>query len=104
MANENPKDPNSNENQGHESWLDKALDKINTDFPLSGGETDEDLESEEDTEDVADSGEEKAEPKHESWLGHILDNVDTDFPLSGGEQDEDLEPEEDEDDVDEEKK
>ncbi len=56
----------------HHSWIDGINDdlkKANTEFPLSGGETDEDL-------DKALSDDEKTS---------FFDDLDTEFPLSGGE-------------------
>ena len=54
MANENENisnDPQSENPEEKQTWLEEALGKIDTDFPLSGGETDEDLEPEEDADD-----------------------------------------------------
>ena len=31
------------ESPEHSSWIEKAIEKINVDFPLSGGETEEDF-------------------------------------------------------------
>ncbi len=56
----------------HHSWIDDITDdlkKVNTEFPLSGGETDEDL-------DKALTDDEKTS---------FFDDLDTEFPLSGGE-------------------
>ncbi len=48
-----------------QSWLDEAKSRINDEFPLSGGETEKDLE-----------GWDDIDVSHE----HLNDN----FPLSGG--------------------
>ena len=42
-APEEPKSAEQEEPSEHVSWIENALDKINKDFPLSGGETDKDL-------------------------------------------------------------
>lgn len=69
MANENDNtDPK--EQPEKKTWLDEALDHIDSDFPLSGGEQGEDLEF--DLGDEEDDGD---------------DDVNTRFPLSGGEKD-----------------
>ncbi len=53
------------------TWFeDLGLDKLDTDFPLSGGETEEDLEH------VMDAEGEKTS---------FFDDLETEFPLSGGE-------------------
>jgi hypothetical protein len=96
MSTENATPASGNEEQPahkeHHSWLSETLGKINTEFPLSGGETNEDLEK------VIEPESHPDHPDHESWLKrtlhkieHTLDNINTDFPLSGGETDEDLE-------------
>ena len=83
MAPDNEDIKKNNETEPkEESLIEKALDKINTDFPLSGGETDEDLEDP-----VKDPSE---KPEHESWIEKTLDDINKEFPLSGGETEEDL--------------
>ena len=72
-------DDASNENP--ESWIEKSLDKINTDFPLSGGETEDDLEK------VKDPAE---KPEHASWVEKAIEEINKDFPLSGAETEDDL--------------
>ncbi|GAA4467041.1 hypothetical protein GCM10023093_22150 [Nemorincola caseinilytica] len=58
------------ENNDLSSWVKGALKQVNNDFPLSGGETDDDL-----------TAPEEAEEEHKSFL----DGLNTHFPLSGGE-------------------
>jgi hypothetical protein len=60
------------------TWVDNAL--RNTNFPLSGGDTDGKFLS---ANDEQTPEEEKREHKH------FLDEIDTDFPLSGGAHDSD---------------
>ena len=69
------------ESPEHSSWIEKAIEKINVDFPLSGGETDADLEK------VKDPAE---KPDHPSWIEKALDKIGNEFPLSGGETEEDF--------------
>jgi hypothetical protein len=93
MANEKDQIENSGEEPRKESWLKEALEKVNTDFPLSGGETEAEFEAatevegdEGDEEETTQKAEEiKPEGEHKSWLRDAMDNADTDFPLSGGE-------------------
>jgi hypothetical protein len=93
----------------HHTWMEDSLEKLESDFPLSGGETDDDLEhslepAERDETTPGDEGPvrttttEERHTTHTSWIeGAIekvedaLGNMNTDFPLSGGETDEDLE-------------
>ncbi|MCW3121897.1 MAG: hypothetical protein JWQ38_1389 [Flavipsychrobacter sp.] len=97
MANENDNITPENNDQPEKkhTWLGDMLEKIDTDFPLSGGESDEDLEPEDDSDErIEPDGPEEMEKNEEkgdskSWFGHMLDNVDTDFPLSGGEEEDD---------------
>lgn len=70
------------------SFFKEMLSRIDTEFPLSGAETNEELEAvledddaENDEETDTDS---EPKPEHKSWLRDMMDNVDTDFPLSGG--------------------
>jgi len=58
----------SKDSSGLSGWLDDALGQLNTDFPLSGAETEEDFEE------TDDSNEDVTEREH----------LDTNFPLSGG--------------------
>ena len=51
------------------SWIQDSLKGLNTEFPLSGGEQEEDLTAPEET-----------ATEHKGFL----DNLDTNFPLSGG--------------------
>ena len=78
MANENVNNPEENKEE-HKSWLQKALEQEDTDFPLSGGEEDEDL----------DDGEDDEESDTEDTESSFKEDLDTDFPLSGGEVDHD---------------
>lgn len=111
MANENDNINQENaegtEQPKHHTWKDiinEEFQKINTEFPLSGGETDEDLAGVDDTEEGEETPESKTgtgpdapsgEPKeHHSLfdnLIHKIQKLDTEFPLSGGETNEDLE-------------
>jgi hypothetical protein len=77
MANEHINNPEEHTEE-HKSWLQKALEQADTDFPLSGGETDEDLDDGAEEDDAA----EDTKDEHKS---SFLDDLDTDFPLSGGE-------------------
>ena len=87
MANENDninKDSAENHEKPkhHHTWIDsitERIQKLDTEFPLSGGETEEDFESIDDTED---SIEEKKEDHHHT---SFRDDLETEFPLSGGE-------------------
>lgn len=80
MDNEHPKQETS--------FFKEMLSRIDTEFPLSGAETNEELEAvleddDAENDDDSDSGDE-AKPEHKSWLQGMMDDVDTDFPLSGG--------------------
>ena len=55
---------------------DEFIKNLDTEYPLSGGENEDDT----------DEGEETEEETDEEFTKHI----DTEFPLSGGETDEDL--------------
>ena len=55
----------------HSNWIEKALEGMDSDFPLSGGETDENLNH------VIEAGGEIIE--------ETVKKVDVDFPLSGAE-------------------
>lgn len=77
----NTEDKNQeNEHSSHEhksglkAWLDEAVHQLENDFPLSGNETQHDIESSDETE-----GEETDVPHKE--------HLDTNFPLSGGDPD-----------------
>jgi hypothetical protein len=107
MANENI-DPNSiqhPDHPDHHTWLQSLVEKIqnlDTEFPLSGGETDEDFERATHVEqeanlpdDVTTRSEQTPEhtakePKEHHTimdnLLHKIHNLDTEFPLSGGEE------------------
>ena len=65
MANENENIDPKDQPEKKPTWIEEALENIDSDFPLSGGETDDDLEF----------GDEEDE------------ELDTQFPLSGGEID-----------------
>jgi hypothetical protein len=111
MANENentiPEGTEGTDQPKHHTWKDiisEEFQKINTEFPLSGGETEGDLEGVDDKEEGEETGENKKETKanppaeehkeHHSFLGNIVEKIqklDTEFPLSGGETEEDLE-------------
>lgn len=59
----------------HHTWIDNINDdlkKVNSEFPLSGGETDEDLDNA-----LSDDGEKTS----------FFDDLESEFPLSGGEVD-----------------
>jgi len=72
------------------SWLGRILDQVNTEFPLSGGETNEDLHTvfshhaSAPTQEQEQTQEHQQEHKH-SWLENALSKIDGQFPLSGGE-------------------
>lgn len=51
------------------SWIKGTLEHLNTDFPLSGGEQEEDL-----------TGPGENKEQHSGFLEHL----NTNFPLSGG--------------------
>jgi hypothetical protein len=62
----------------HHTWIESLTEnvqKLDTEFPLSGGETEEDLEK------VEHAGKEKEENDKTSFF----EDLDTEFPLSGGE-------------------
>ncbi len=87
MANENeeitsndPEKSNTGSAHKHHSWLEEAIGKIDADFPLSGGETDAELESSVEAEEHVIS----------NLVENTLGKIDTEFPLSGGETDADL--------------
>jgi len=87
MSNENDniKQDGSNEapkQEHHENWIERALDKINADFPLSGGEGDEDLVLWEEKDLTPEEIAARKKAKEE--------DLEKKFPLSGGETDEDL--------------
>ena len=77
MANENEdlKKDGTDKPQHEPSWLEGTLDKLDKDFPLSGGEENDDLVIWEE-----DSQEEK-----EAKDKNTKENLDTEYPLSGGE-------------------
>lgn len=79
---------NSNEEQKehHKSWLERAVEQEDTDFPLSGGEEDEDLDDGTDDEDDENADDENTDDETTS---SFRDDLETDFPLSGGEVDHD---------------
>jgi len=87
MANENDElkeegQENTGEQPQHKSWIGKILEQIDTDFPLSGGEEEEDFEN---VNEATGDDEEPEEHKKSSFF----EDLDTDFPLSGGEVDHD---------------
>ena len=124
MANENdnikPEGVENPEHPQHHTWKDiisEEFQKINTEFPLSGGETEEDFARADDTEEGEEaSGGKTATPpaaatqpgaeapagaphEHHSMfqnLIHDIQNLDHEFPLSGGETEEDFEGADDE--------
>lgn len=66
MANEKETN-NKPEEEKKESWLEEALEKVNTDFPLSGGETEEDFEAAtgvDEDEDYDESEDESSDDEH----------------------------------------
>ncbi len=79
MSTENNTENSGTPEKPHKSWLGEIIEKIehkiegiDTDFPLSGAETDEDLD--ESIESIEDD------------INEEVDKIkDTDFPLSGGE-------------------
>lgn len=84
--NTNNEGAENNEAPKHHSWIENIVDKIqklDTEFPLSGGETEEDFESVDDKEED-ETGEEKADKSKKT---SFFDDLDTEFPLSGGEVD-----------------
>lgn len=56
-------------------WIQGAVNQSETEYPLSGGETEGDF---------------SAPLQDEEERKNFLDELDTQFPLSGGETDEDL--------------
>ncbi len=65
----------------HHSWIEKIVEgiqKLHSEFPLSGGETEEDFESIDDSE-AGGSAPEK------TLRTSFKDDLETEFPLSGGE-------------------
>jgi hypothetical protein len=66
----------------HENWIERALDHINEEFPLSGGEADPELIFWEEK----DLTPEEIAAKKKS----LEENLNKKFPLSGGETDQDL--------------
>jgi len=93
MANENeninPENAENNEEpKPHHTWLENIVEniqKLDTEFPLSGGETEEDFESVDDSEEEDaddDKGAKKSEEHHHT---SFKDDLETEFPLSGGE-------------------
>ncbi len=70
------------EDHKHHTWLETVVEniqKLDTEFPLSGGETEEDFERVGDKED----DEENKEVHHPKTS--FYDDLETEFPLSGGE-------------------
>ncbi len=57
------------ESTHHQTWLERALERLNTEFPLSGAETEEDFSIGDD-----ESSEDTTEREH----------LNSNFPLSGG--------------------
>ncbi len=113
MANENdninPESIQHPDHPEHHTWLQSLAEKIHnldTEFPLSGGETEEDFarvdaHEEEETKDITakDATTEEKKPAEEHKEGehkehhnifenliHKIQNIDSDFPLSGGEE------------------
>ena len=87
MANENIQQEgqeNPEEPKHHSSWIKDMLAKIDTDFPLSGNEQEEDFEDDNDDqdEDIEDITETKEKPHKKTTF---FEDLDTEFPLSGGE-------------------
>jgi hypothetical protein len=69
------------EQPGHSNWMDKvvsSIQQLDADFPLSGGESEEDFAKADDNERDGDSPELTQKTSFE-------DDLETDFPLSGGE-------------------
>src|SRR4051812_49292169 len=100
MANEHI-DPNSIQHPDHpehHTWLQSLMEKVHnldTEFPLSGGETNEDLDRVTHAHGDAFGEEHKTgeHKEHHSIMENLMDkiyNLDTEFPLSGGETDEDF--------------
>jgi hypothetical protein len=77
---------NSDENKNgepakHHTWIENIVEniqKLDTEFPLSGGETEEDFEN-------ADDSEEGGENEEQTTKTSFNDDLETEFPLSGGE-------------------
>lgn len=103
MANENENTKpggteNTGESQHHRTWKDiihEEAGKIDSEFPLSGGETEDDFSGSDDEETSEGNDKASNEPhEHHSIMENLLhkiQNLDTEFPLSGGETDEDFE-------------
>jgi hypothetical protein len=59
----------------HTSWLENGLGRINTEFPLSGGETEEDFDDE--------YGKDRDEDDEDDNITQ-REHLNSNFPLSGG--------------------
>ena len=57
---------------------DEFIQNLDTSFPLSGGENDEDLENDEDEDNDKDENDDEDDEE-------FKENLETEFPLSGGE-------------------
>jgi len=78
MSNEKILNESSGKNEKEHNILSDALDHIDTNFPLSGGETEEDFD-----ESIESLGtDEKGDDSDITEREHL----DTNFPLSGGTQ------------------
>jgi len=80
METNNNKSNQENQKQHHHTLMEdirETFEKLDTEFPLSGGETDEDLDK------VTHTGENDKGKDHPKTS--FFDDLDTEFPLSGGE-------------------
>ena len=92
MANENdnikPEGVENNEEpKHHHSLLENIVEKIqnlDSEFPLSGGETEEDLDRVEHAGKDKDGHSDENKEEHHKKTS-FFDDLDTEFPLSGGE-------------------
>ncbi len=76
-----PEEHNEGEQTKHHSWIEnivESIQKLDTEFPLSGGETEEDFQSVNDNE----TG---GENEEQTTKTSFFDDLETEFPLSGGE-------------------
>lgn len=80
MENEKKLDENSGHEHKEHHLLSDIIKNVDTHFPLSGGETDEDLD--EAIESTTDEDNENADSPDVTEREHL----DTNFPLSGGTQ------------------
>ena len=88
MANENEQvkkneeDKEETKPEHHENLIERAIDHINDEFPLSGGETNNDI--------IFWEEKEKTPEEIEAKTKALDEDLNKKYPLSGGETDEDL--------------